>query len=104
MSDPTEPAIDAAAVAKVAKLARLRLSEDELSAMAGQMADILGYVDRLKAIDVSGVEPMAHPADAVGVPRADELSPGLDRDAALRNAPKSDGRAFVVPQILDGDS
>ena len=94
---------DAATVAKVAKLARIRLGDDETAGIAGRMSDILGYVDRLKAVDVSGVEPMAHPADAVGEPRADVVTEGLAREAALANAPAADGQTFLVPQVLDAD-
>lgn len=91
-------------VRKVGKLARLRLTDDEVEAYRGQLGDILGYVERLQAVDTDGVELMAHPADAVATPREDVVRPGLSRDAALSNAPQTDGECFLVPKILDGDS
>ena len=95
--------LDSGTVRKVASLARLHLADAEQSRLATQMAEVLGYVDRLREVDTANVEPMAHPADATGTPRADVVTPGLDRDAALANAPKTDGQAFLVPQILDAE-
>lgn len=89
-------------VHKVAKLARLKLTPDEEQQFAGQLGKILDYVDILSEVDTAGVEPMAHAADVSNVFRADEVQPSLDRNIALQNAPKSDGKYFLVPQILEG--
>ncbi|TXT30189.1 MAG: aspartyl-tRNA(Asn)/glutamyl-tRNA (Gln) amidotransferase subunit C [Planctomycetota bacterium] len=62
---------------------------------------MLGYVELLNELDTSAVEPMAHVADLANVFRDDELRPSLPRAAALSNAPKTDGKYFVVPQILE---
>lgn len=91
-------------VRKVGKLARLRLTDAEVETYRGQLGDILHYVERLQAVDTTGVELMAHPADAIATPRADIVTPGLSREDALSNAPQSDGECFLVPQILDDDA
>ena len=98
----SEP-LGAATVRKVASLARLHLDDAEQSRLATQMAEVLGYVDRLREVDTANVEPMAHPADATGTPRPDAVTPGLGREAALASAPRTDGQAFLVPQILDAE-
>ena len=89
-------------VAKVAALARLRLSEGELRSYAAQLGRLVDYVAILGDADTEGVEPMAHAADVRNVFREDEARPSLPREAALANAPKADGRCFLVPQILEG--
>ncbi len=88
-------------VAKVALLARLRLSADELDRMTVQLGSILGYVERLAEVDTTGVEPMAHAVERTNVFRDDVETPMLPREAALANAPKTDGHYFLVPQMID---
>lgn len=89
-------------VRKVARLARLRLTAEEESQFAGQLGQILDYVALLNELPTDGVEPMAHAADVTNVFRPDSLQPSLPRERALQNAPQSDGRCFLVPQILEG--
>jgi len=89
-------------VEKVAALARLKLSEAELETLTSQMGQILNYVELLNEVDTDDVEPMAHAVEVVNVFRDDEVRDSLPREAALSNAPKTDGRAFLVPQILEG--
>ena len=88
-------------VRKVAKLARLKLTPPEEELLAGQLGNILDYVALLNEVDTSDVEPMAHAAGLSNVFRPDEPRPSLDRADALRNAPKTDGKFFLVPQILE---
>jgi aspartyl-tRNA(Asn)/glutamyl-tRNA(Gln) amidotransferase subunit C len=88
-------------VTKVAHLARLKLSASELDLFTTQLSQVLGYVELLNELDTSAVEPMAHVADIANVFRDDEERSSLPRAAALSNAPKTDGKFFVVPQILD---
>ena len=90
-------------VERVARLARLALSPEERETFGGQLARILGYVRQLDELDVENVEPMAHAVEVSDVFRDDELTESLPRDEALANAPKQDGRCFVVPAILDGE-
>lgn len=86
---------------KVAKLARLDLSEADLATMTTQLSAILNYVDQLSELNTEGVEPMAHPLPVRNVFRDDEPRPSLPVDAALQNAPLRSGDYFAVPAILD---
>ncbi len=88
-------------VRKVASLARLELSDEELATYGEQLTQILGYVEVLDDVDIEGVEPMAHAAEVHNVFREDKQQPSIDRTDALANAPKTDGKFFQVPQILD---
>ncbi len=88
-------------VRKVASLARLELSDEELETYGQHLTQILGYVEVLDEVDIKDVTPMPHAVDLQNVFRGDERSPSLDRKAALSNAAKSDGQFFQVPQILE---
>jgi len=88
-------------VRKVASLARLALSEDELKTYGQQLTQILDYVKLLDEVDVDDVQPMPHAVDLQNVFRTDERRESLPREAALANAPKTDGDYFQVPQILE---
>jgi aspartyl-tRNA(Asn)/glutamyl-tRNA(Gln) amidotransferase subunit C len=87
-------------VAHVALLARLELTEDELDTFTGQLADILEHADDVEALDVSGVEAMAHPLGLHNVFREDVIVPCLDRDEVLAQAPAVEDGRFRVPRIL----
>lgn len=88
-------------VRKVAHLSRLTLTDEEVAKFTRQLEDVLQYVEQLNSIDTSGVEPMAHAVEVHNVFRDDEEQPSLPREAALANAPRADGRYFLVPQILE---
>jgi len=85
----------------VAHLARLKLSPEEETQLGAQLGNILGYIEKLKEVDVTGVEPTAHAFPMVNVFRADEVRPGLSNDDALRNAPKRASGLFVVPKVVE---
>jgi aspartyl-tRNA(Asn)/glutamyl-tRNA(Gln) amidotransferase subunit C len=87
-------------VAHVAHLARLEVTEDELDMFTGQLADILGHAEDIEALDVAGVEAMAHPLGLRNVLRADVVVPSLDRDEVLSQAPDAEEGRFRVPRIL----
>lgn len=89
-------------VDKVAVLARLQLSLDEKSRMATQLGDVLEYVAMLDEVNTDDVEPMAHAVEMTNVLRDDAERESLPREAALANAPKTDGQCFLVPPILGG--
>ena len=93
--------MDIEEVRKVASLARLELSDDELKTYGEQLTQILGYVKVLDEVDIEGVDPMPHAVDLQNIFREDERQPSLDRADALSNAPKTDGQFFQVPQILE---
>jgi aspartyl-tRNA(Asn)/glutamyl-tRNA(Gln) amidotransferase subunit C len=96
---PTE--IDQAHVRHIARLSRLKLSEDEVALFANQLARIVEYVEQLREVDTEGVEPMAHPLPVTNVAREDEPHVPLDNDAALANAPQRADGFFKVPPVLE---
>jgi aspartyl-tRNA(Asn)/glutamyl-tRNA(Gln) amidotransferase subunit C len=81
----------------VAKLARLRLSDEEVERMAGELSKILEHVETMNELDLEGVEPTSHVVDLVNVLREDVPRPGLDRDTALEQAPDATETGFRVP-------
>ncbi|MEI8044881.1 MAG: Asp-tRNA(Asn)/Glu-tRNA(Gln) amidotransferase subunit GatC [Verrucomicrobiota bacterium] len=85
----------------VAHLARLSLSADEEQKIGAQLGNILGYIEKLKQVDVTGVEPTAHAFPLVNVTRADEVRPSLTNEEALRNAPAAANGLFMVPKIVE---
>lgn len=88
-------------VRNVARLARLKLTENELEMFTAQLGRILEYVHILDQLDTQDVEPMAHAVNLANVFREDVPGESLSREAALANAPKTDGQAFLVPPILN---
>lgn len=87
-------------VEKVALLARLQLTEAELATMTDQLAQIVGYVDKLAEVDTENVEPMAHAIELSNVFRGDQVAESLPREEALANAPHHDQRGYLVPAVL----
>ena len=85
----------------VAHLARLSLSPAEEEQFGAQLAGILGYIEKLKQLDVSGIEPTAHAVPLVDVFRPDLVQPSLSNEEALRNAPAKAGGLFIVPKIVE---
>ena len=85
----------------VANLARLALTPDEEERLSGQLNNILGYIEKLKEVDVSQVEPTAHAFPLVNVMRPDVVTGSLPHDEALRNAPSPAGGLFVVPKVVE---
>ena len=85
----------------VAHLARISLSPDEEQKLGEQLGNILGYIEKLKEADVTGVEPTAHAFPLVNVVRPDETRPSLPNEAALRNAPAKANGLFIVPKIVE---
>ena len=85
----------------VANLARLALSPAEKEKFSRQLADVLHYVEKLRAVDVSGVEPMAHAAPVFNVWQDDEPRTGLAVDEALRNAPARRDQRIAVPKVVE---
>ena len=85
----------------VAHLARLHLTPDEEKKLGAQLGGILGYIEKLKELDVAGVEPTAHAVPLVNVFRPDLAQPSLSNEDALRNAPAKAGGLFLVPKIVE---
>ena len=88
------------AVAKVAKLARLNLSDTELDQATHQLSDMLDHFADIDALDLGGVEPMTHPTPIANVMREDIEMDCLDRDEVLAAAPAAENGRFRVPPIL----
>ena len=88
-------------VQKVAMLARLNLTDQEIDQLGRQLGSILEYVEQLQAIDTDGVEPLAHCLPIENVFREDQVADSLSPDEALANAPKRSGDFYAVPPILD---
>jgi len=95
------PKITKADVEYVAGLAQLTLDEATKERLVGEMGDILAYMDKLNELDTTGIEATTHVLEMTNVYRDDEVRPSLDREAALQNAPKTNGEYFLVPKILD---
>ena len=87
-------------VKKVAALARLALSENELEQMTRELSKIVGFVSLLEELDTSQVEPLAHPLGTTNVFREDEPAASLPVELAIATAPKQDGECFLVPAVL----
>jgi aspartyl-tRNA(Asn)/glutamyl-tRNA(Gln) amidotransferase subunit C len=89
--------IDREQVLHVAKLARLKLSDDEVERMAGELSQILGHVDRMTELDLEGVEPTTQAVQLENVLRDDVPRPSLPREVALASAPDATQSGFRVP-------
>lgn len=84
-----------------AQLARLHLSEEEITTFQAQLSQVLDYVEKLKSVDVSGVEPAAHAATVYNVFREDASRDCFDAETALRNAPRQANGLFIVPKVVE---
>jgi aspartyl-tRNA(Asn)/glutamyl-tRNA(Gln) amidotransferase subunit C len=85
----------------VAHLARITLSAEEEQKLSAQLGNILGYIEKLKEADVSGVEPTAHAFPLINVTRVDATRPSMSNEDALRNAPAKANGLFIVPKIVE---
>ncbi|PWU06794.1 MAG: Asp-tRNA(Asn)/Glu-tRNA(Gln) amidotransferase subunit GatB [Verrucomicrobia bacterium] len=85
----------------VAHLARIALSEEEMATFQPQLGRVLEYVEQLKAVDVSHVEPTAHAMPVYNVFRQDEPQSGLSKAEALENAPRTANGLFVVTKVME---
>lgn len=88
-------------VARVARLARLALTDAELETMREQLNAILAHIDALRAVDTSGIEPTSHAVPQFNVMRDDEPRPCLSVEEMLANAPDRAGDFFRVPRIIE---
>jgi len=88
-------------VKHIALLSRLELSEDEVDLYTGHLAEILNYVEKLKTLDVSEVEPMSHAVPMSNIFREDATAPCLSNEEALKNAPDSAPPFYRVPRVTE---
>jgi len=92
--------ITRADVDKIAKLAKLDLSEDEREKFTSQLSDIISYVEKLSELDTKDVEPLAHVNDLKDVLRKDKSRPSMEKEDVFKNSPQNDNEFFLVPKVL----
>ena len=85
----------------IAHLARIHLTVEEIASFQSQLDGILVYVDQLKELDVSDIEPTAHAIPVQNVLRDDVVRPSLDHDVVMQNAPSEVQGQFKVPKIVE---
>jgi aspartyl-tRNA(Asn)/glutamyl-tRNA(Gln) amidotransferase subunit C len=93
--------VDLATVKRVARLARLAVSEEQAERMTGELNGILGFVEQLDEVDISGVEPMTSVTPMAMKKRADVVTDGNKADAIVANAPATDRNFFQVPKVVE---
>ena len=93
--------VDAATVRHIAKLARIAVSDEEVAALEPELNNILGWIEQLQEVDVSGVEPMTAVIPNQLRLREDRVTDGGIRDAVLANAPNAEHGFFAVPKVIE---
>lgn len=93
--------VDTDTVKRVAHLARIAVSEEEASRMAGELNNILGFVEQLNEVDVSGVEPMTSVIPMEMKKRQDGVTDGGKAADIVANAPATDEDFFLVPKVME---
>lgn len=93
--------VDIATVKRVARLARIAVSEEDASRMAGELNNILGFVEQLNEVDVSGVEPMTSVIPMEMKKRQDGVTDGNKAADIVANAPATDENFFLVPKVVE---
>ena len=93
--------IDKDTAAKVAKLARIKVEEDQLDALAGEFNAVLGFIEQLNEVDVDGVEPMVSVTPMRLKRRGDVVTDGCMQDKILKNAPDAREGFFAVPKVVE---
>jgi aspartyl-tRNA(Asn)/glutamyl-tRNA(Gln) amidotransferase subunit C len=88
-------------IEKIAELARIRISGEQLGEVTERISDILHMVDQLQAVDTRGIEPMANPLDAIQRLRADEVTQNNCREAFQAIAPAVENGLYLVPKVID---
>ena len=85
---------------RLAQLAKLKFSEEEKKELKTDLERMIEFVEKLKEVDTTGVEPLLHITDAVNVLREDEVKQTITKEEALLNAPLTDGNFFKVPKVI----
>ncbi len=93
--------LDAAAVARIARLARIRVTEDEKTNLAHELSQVMSWVDELQSVNTDGVEPMTSVVGAKLKTRADIVDHTTNRDDILVNAPEAMAGFFTVPKVVE---
>ena len=93
--------VDRTTVAKIAHLARIRVPGENLDGLAGELNNILGWIEQLSELDTDGVEPMTSVVAVTLPQRDDTVTDGNRADDIVRNAPEMVGGYFVVPKVIE---
>ncbi len=88
-------------VLHVAKLARLKFTDEEAAILAKDMENIIGFANKLNELDTEGIVPTAHAIPMSNAFREDVVKPSYDRDAMLQNAPSAEDGGYTVPKVVD---
>jgi aspartyl-tRNA(Asn)/glutamyl-tRNA(Gln) amidotransferase subunit C len=92
--------VDDALIDKLSRLAMLKFDDAEKEAIKSDLEKMIGFVDKLKELDTTGVEPLLHMGDNINMLREDVVGNMLSREEALKNAPLHDGQFFKVPKVI----
>lgn len=93
--------VDETTVRRIARLARIKITDDEAKSLEGELSGILNWVEQLDEIDTTGVEPMTRVVAQNLKMRDDKVDDGEIADAVLKNAPMVDDHYFVVPKVVE---
>jgi aspartyl-tRNA(Asn)/glutamyl-tRNA(Gln) amidotransferase subunit C len=93
--------VDLATVKRVARLARIAVTEEESQRMTGELNGILGFVEQLSEVNVDGVEPMTSVTPMAMKKRVDEVTDGNKAGDIVANAPNEDRNFFLVPKVVE---
>jgi len=93
--------IDKATVAKIARLSRIKIEDDQLEPLADELNNILGWIEQLEEVNTDDIEPMSSVVDAKLRWRDDEVTDGAKSEAILKNAPNSEYGFFAVPKVIE---
>lgn len=93
--------LDPATVRRIAKLARIRVGEEDVARLQGELNGILGWIEQLSEVDVAGIEPLTGGAQIALRLRADAVTDGQVANAVLANAPDRAGAFFTVPKVVE---
>ncbi|MCB0488541.1 MAG: Asp-tRNA(Asn)/Glu-tRNA(Gln) amidotransferase subunit GatC [Cyclobacteriaceae bacterium] len=93
--------IDRATLEKIAHLARLELDEKEVPKLLEDMSRMISFVEKLKEVDTTGVEPLTTMSHEINSLREDEVKNQLNTDEVLKNAPDKEGKYFRVPKVIE---
>lgn len=93
--------LDVDAVNRIAYLARLQITDEQVSGYANNLSNILEFVEQMNAVDTSGVEPMAHPQDVTQRLRVDEVTEVNQREVFQAQSPAVENGLFLVPKVLE---
>jgi aspartyl-tRNA(Asn)/glutamyl-tRNA(Gln) amidotransferase subunit C len=94
-------ALDLDQVRRIAHLARIEITDAEAERTLAQLADIFAMIERMRAVDTTGIEPMAHPLGGSQRLRADVVSESDQRAVNLQNAPEQQNGLFLVPRVIE---